>query len=394
VFLAGGWAAPSDHPRVDGVPSRVISDPDPGQGNHAQPAPVEVGSTLAISPERAIDAGDGAARVAPRVEAVQPAGSLVPVYASIVATFSEPMARASVEQSFEIRPAAEGQVTWLDDFTLRFEPFRLAHDVTYEVEVGGRSARGVPLAGPRMWRFTTVAAPPLVLAPGPSAIRVPIVTYHYIRVNWDPRDRMGFALSVTPWDFASQMDWLARNGYHPINLEDLNAYLTGTRGLPSRPVVLTFDDGYADFYTAALPILRAHDFTSVAYVVSGFVGRPGYMTAAQVLAADRMGVEIGSHTVDHVDLTRQSGDGMRYQLAESKAALERLLGHAVLSFCYPYGRSSPGATASVQAAGYRDATSTQFGFVHTLADRYTWTRLRITGGEGLDQFALALLSAS
>src|SRR5260370_8672843 len=82
------------------------------------------------------------------------------------------------------------------------------------------------------------------MAPGPTSINVPILTYHYIRVNPDRNDRMGFALSVTPSDFAAQMDWLAQNGYHPITTEDLYTYLTGCGGLPSNPGILTLDDHY------------------------------------------------------------------------------------------------------------------------------------------------------
>jgi peptidoglycan/xylan/chitin deacetylase (PgdA/CDA1 family) len=205
---------------------------------------------------------------------------------------------------------------------------------------------------------------------------------------------MGFALSVTPSDFAAQMEWLAQNGFHPITLQDLNAYLSGERGLPSRPVILTFDDGYADFYSTALPILRSHDFRAVAYVVSAFIGWPGYMTAAQVQTADRAGIEIGSHTVHHANLTRQSSVNLLYELTASKQALEQLLGHPVLSFCYPSGRFNARVVAAVRVAGYQDATTTMFRFVRTRDDRYIWGRLRIGGGETLGQFAVAMLSVS
>jgi peptidoglycan/xylan/chitin deacetylase (PgdA/CDA1 family) len=333
-------------------------------------------------------------RAAPQLETAEPTGDAVRVNAAIVATFSLRMEHASVERSFAIRPQVSGQLAWVDDFSLRFQPDRLLHGVAYEVTVGGRSARGMPLTGPRAWQFTTVAGPPLVLAPGRAGVEVPILMYHYIQVVTDRGDPMGFALSVTPSDFAAQMNWLAHNGFHTISLEDLDAYLNGERGLPARPVILTFDDGYADFYTTALPILLSHDFRAVAYVVSGFIGRPGYMTAAQVQAADRAGVEIGSHTVDHANLTTQSTGNLRYQLVASKQALEMLLGHPVLSFCYPSGRFNARVAAAVRAAGYRDATTTMFRFVRTQNDRYVWGRTRIAGGENLGQFAAALLSTS
>jgi peptidoglycan/xylan/chitin deacetylase (PgdA/CDA1 family) len=190
------------------------------------------------------------------------------------------------------------------------------------------------------------------------------------------------------------MDWLAQGGYHPITFDDLYAYLSGARGLPSRPVILTFDDGYADFYYTALPILHSHDFKAVAYVVSGFMGRPGYMSSAQVAEADRTGVEIGSHTVDHVNLTRQSFGSLIYELAASKQSLEQLLGHPVLAFCYPSGRFNPRVMSAVAAAGYEDATTTQWGSLRMLAGRYSWGRVRVSGGEGLQQFAEGVFTAS
>jgi peptidoglycan/xylan/chitin deacetylase (PgdA/CDA1 family) len=218
--------------------------------------------------------------------------------------------------------------------------------------------------------------------------------YHYIRVNPSPSDRLGYNLSVTPADFAAQMDWLANNGYHPITFAELHSYLNGQRGLPSRPVILTFDDGYSDFFTTALPILRAHDFSAVAYVVSGFMGRSGYMTAAQVLEADRSGIEIGAHTVDHVDLARQSSAGVHFQLTASKTTLEGLLGHPVLSLCYPSGRFNSTVISAAANAGYRDATTTRWGSLRTLSNRYVWDRLRINGGESLSQFARDVASQS
>ena len=337
---------------------------------------------------------NGSARVAPYVESVEPSSNSAPTNAAIVVTFTQPMVQASVERSFALRPSVEGRMSWSDMFTFRFQPFQLAHGAAYEVSVGGRSLRGGNLTGQRVWHFSTLFGPPLVQVPGASSIKVPILTYHYIRINPDTRDRLGFALSVTPADFAAQMDWLASNGFHTITTADLYAYLAGSQALPSRPVILSFDDGYEDFYYTALPILRAHDFTAVAYVVSGFVGRPGYMNAAQVVEADRSGIEIGSHTVDHANLARSAYGNVQFELVASKQALEHVIGHPVLSFCYPSGQFNATVAAQVQAAGYNDATTTAFGFVHYLLDRYRWSRLRISGGEGLGDFAAALNGAS
>ncbi|MBO0686827.1 MAG: hypothetical protein J2P45_27075, partial [Candidatus Dormibacteraeota bacterium] len=94
--------------------------------------------------------------------------------------------------------------------------------------------------------------PPLAVIPrGQPSVHVPILEYHYVRVNPNPADQLGFNLSVTPANFAAQMAWLAGHGYHPIDIRDLRAYFAGQVDLPAEPVVLSFDDGYSDFYTEA-----------------------------------------------------------------------------------------------------------------------------------------------
>lgn len=229
-------------------------------------------------------------------------------------------------------------------------------------------------------------APQPVVPLGRPALRVPILMYHYIRVNPVPGDQLGFNLSVTPSDFEAQMDWLAGNGYHPIDLNDLRAYYAGQEPLPSRPIILTFDDGYKDLYTTAYPSLRAHGFKGVAYIVLGFLGAPNNVNADQVREMDRNGIEIASHTVSHVDLTKTPDGELQHQVADARTGLEALVGHSVVDFCYPSGRFDARVVAAVQAAGYQSATTTNPGTVHSMSDRFTWTRVRVSGGEGLGQF--------
>jgi peptidoglycan/xylan/chitin deacetylase (PgdA/CDA1 family) len=225
---------------------------------------------------------------------------------------------------------------------------------------------------------------------GRPAVKVPILMYHYIRINPDPRDRLGFDLSVTPADFTAQMDWLQANGYHPVDLNDLRGYLLGHGTLPDKPVVLTFDDGYRDMYTTAFPILHAHHFKGVAYIVSGFLNSPYNVTSQQVVDLEDNGIQIASHTVSHVDLTRVSAGELYHQLVDSKIALETLVGHPIVDFCYPSGRFNDAVARAVEAAGYQTATTTQPGIVHSAGDRFLWTRVRVDGGEPLSQFVANL----
>ena len=222
---------------------------------------------------------------------------------------------------------------------------------------------------------------------GRHSISVPILMYHYIRpVPSMNSDWMGYKLSVSPASFHEQMDWLAAHGYHPVDFNDMRAYFAGQKVLPSKPVMITLDDGYTDLYTTAYPILKAHNFKAVAYIVTSFVGQDRYVTPEQILEMDRNGIEIASHTVDHANLARTSVYGVTNELATSKAWLERLLGHPVVDFAYPSGKFNSQVVGVLQATGYDTAVTELPGTIHSLDDRYTWTRVRVGGGESMEDF--------
>lgn len=226
-----------------------------------------------------------------------------------------------------------------------------------------------------------------VVPVGRQNITLPILMYHYVRTPPSMRtDLLGYKLSVSPADFAEQIEWLALNAFHPVDFNDVRAYFAGTQPLPAKPVVITLDDGYADLYTTAYPILAAHAFKAVAYIVSGFVGQPRYVTAGQVVELDRNGIEIASHTVDHANLARSSFASTMRELVDSKRWLEHLLGHPVLDFAYPSGQFNAQVVAEVQQAGYDTAVTTMSSVDHSLMDRYLWTRVRVGGGESMSDF--------
>jgi peptidoglycan/xylan/chitin deacetylase (PgdA/CDA1 family) len=118
------------------------------------------------------------------------------------------------------------------------------------------------------------------------------------------------------------------------------------------------------------------------------------MTSAQIREADSSGIEIGAHTVNHADLVRTPIIGVRSEVGDSKRFLEALLGHPVVSFCYPSGKFNAAVASEVAAAGFHSATTTGFGYTHLLADRYVWTRVRVSGGERLDLFAADIIRGS
>ncbi len=230
-----------------------------------------------------------------------------------------------------------------------------------------------------------------VIPIGRASISLPILMYHYIRPAPSIYlDRLGYRLTVTPDDFRGQMDWLSVNGYHPVDFNDLRAYFGGLTSLPSKPLVITLDDGYSDLYTTAYPILKSFRFKAVAYIVTSFVGQSRYVTSEQIVEMDQNGIQIASHTIDHANIGGASLGSATYQLTTSKAWLQHLIGHSVVDFAYPSGKFSSSAVYALQATGYDTAVTELPGTVHSRADRYTWTRIRVGGGESLSDFIYSL----
>jgi peptidoglycan/xylan/chitin deacetylase (PgdA/CDA1 family) len=247
---------------------------------------------------------------------------------------------------------------------------------------------GVPSSPAELPPASTAPSPITVAVPR-GALTIPILVYHYVlEVSPSTRDVTLFNLSISPAMFARQMALLHVAGATPMSPAMLMEALAGKRALPPHPVVLTFDDGYIDFATAAAPVLLRYGFVATDYVVSGFVGHSGYMTAAQVKRMDAVGLVIGSHTMHHVDLATVSPAVALAEIDGGKAALEHLLGHPVLDFAYPYGGFDSAVVQLVHAAGFRDAVTTIGGDTQSLADAFVLHRTRIGGALSLASFAV------
>lgn len=213
----------------------------------------------------------------------------------------------------------------------------------------------------------------------PSDLKIPILMYHYIRDHTDAKDKVGANLSVSPAIFAQHLQAIKDAGYQTINFNDL----TDPLALPEKPVIITFDDGYEDAYSAALPALQKQGMTGVFYVVSEFLNKWNYMTTDQVKTLDAAGMQIGSHTVSHRDLGKMTSAQQRQQLTESKAFLEQLIGKPVRDFCYPAGKYNETTIALAKEIGYRTATTVKEGRAsgaRVSAKPFELPRIRVSQG--------------
>ncbi len=230
----------------------------------------------------------------------------------------------------------------------------------------------------------TVALP----TPAPRAIRVPILMYHHLVDPPAGANAVERDLSVSPAQFREQLAWLQRNGYQTITLQELAQHFNQGAPLPEKPVILSFDDGYADNYTYAFPLLREYGFQATFFVLTDFVDqrRAPYLSWAQIEEMARAGMEIGSHSRDHTDLRRRSNEFLVWQLLGSKQTLDVHLGKPMQVFCYPAGKYDAGVTAMLQSAHYVAAVTVDSGSIHTRDDLFLLKRLRVRGGESLAYF--------
>ena len=224
--------------------------------------------------------------------------------------------------------------------------------------------------------------------PKPGAItQLPILMYHYIRdLPPNTRDQLGYGLSISPKLFDAQLAYLAGAHYDTVTMDEVAAHITKGAPLPAKPIVLSFDDGYADFYTAAWPLLKKYHLGATIYLVTDFLGRPGYMSWPQVEELREAGVDVGAHTLDHVDLAIQPLAQARRQIADSRRILQQRLNLPVDSFAYPSGRYTQTTVQIVAGAGFSSAVTTAFGSRHTAAAMLTMPRVRVPGGISMPNY--------
>ncbi len=218
-------------------------------------------------------------------------------------------------------------------------------------------------------------------------LNVPILMYHYIRVVTDPNDVLGYGLSVTPSDFEAQMNYIATHGYTTITMMDLMNALQNKTALPPKPIILTFDDGYIDFYTNAWPVLQKYNLKATSFIITNYINQSRYMTWDMVKELSSSGlITFGSHTVDHPDLRTLTSSQLTAEVEQSKQMIESQIGKSVTDFSYPYGDFNSQVENTIIQAGYIDAVTTQYSDVHPASNHYLIPRVRIPGGLSLSSF--------
>lgn len=228
---------------------------------------------------------------------------------------------------------------------------------------------------------------------------IPVLLYHGVAPTAAP----GFQPWVMhPDRFAAHLDRIVERGHTPLTVSQMVDAHRGRRALPERPVVITFDDGLADFAEHAWPALRARDLTATLYVVAGAVGGraewltdiggapPPMLTADQIRALDAEGCEIGAHSLTHPELDTLGRRAIDDEVGHSRRELSTILHHPVRSFAYPHGYHDRRVRAAVARAGYDSAAAVREAFSSRDDDTLALARITLLHDVTVDRLDAVL----
>jgi peptidoglycan/xylan/chitin deacetylase (PgdA/CDA1 family) len=228
--------------------------------------------------------------------------------------------------------------------------------------------------------------------------KVPILLYHSISSNVALRFKK---FCVSPELFEKHMTYLAEYGFDTITVTQYAKIInSGTdKLLPKNPILLTFDDGFADFYSNALPILEKYQFTATLYVATAFVNttsrwltREGeskrmMLNWEQIVEINSKGIECGTHSHSHLQLDTQPLNVVNYEIVHSKRVMEERIAQKVESFAYPFGYFTPEVRRIIKQEGYTSACAVRYTLSAITDDPFSLARILITSNTDLKRFA-------
>ena len=207
----------------------------------------------------------------------------------------------------------------------------------------------------------------------PEEVRIPILMYHSICADYPDN-----SLMVAPELFNEQMAWLNYNGFTTMSLEEVyEAFETGK--VPVKPVAITFDDGYADNYTEAYPILKEYGMKATFFIITNNTDKDGYYMSTDMLKEMKEhGMEIENHTAYHFELGGASLADQKMTIEDGKEFLKENIGVDSKFLCYPAGKYDDTTVSLDAQLGIKAAVTTEYGFASINDGLYTLKRVRIS----------------
>ena len=264
--------------------------------------------------------------------------------------------------------------------------------------------------GFRVDRFATLyVAKPLHRLTSSRNLSVAVLMYHNVSDVLDHNEKGAhpyYRTSTSPQIFAAQMKSLHDNGYKTVTCSDIVRQFAHPPTAIQRRIVITFDDGYRDFYTNAFPILQRYGFTAAVYLPTVYIGDRNKvfkgkecMSWAEVRELHRSGISFGSHTMSHPQLWNLRFSEIDTELRVSKETIEDKLGYSVESFAYPYAFPQADIVFTsrmrdlLRSAGYQNGVSTMVGRANAASDPFFLERLPVNSCDDPSLFAAKLAGA-
>jgi peptidoglycan/xylan/chitin deacetylase (PgdA/CDA1 family) len=247
---------------------------------------------------------------------------------------------------------------------------------------------------------------PLRLHGNGASRSIPILMYHSVADEDETGVQAYFRTATAPRVFAQQMASLHDDGYSVIGLGDAVRRLKENDSTATRSVVITFDDGYHNFYTNAFPAMNRYGFTATMFLPTSYMGQSRLsfngrecMSWSEVRELHKSGISFGSHTVTHPQLHDLGAEAVREEVTASKQTIEQALGCAVESFGYPY--AFPETDREFKArlrdtlgeAGYTNGVCTTLGRPGPGSDEFFLKRLPVNSGDDVRLFQAKLAGA-
>lgn len=226
----------------------------------------------------------------------------------------------------------------------------------------------------------TALTPPIIKKPKEiikRKLKIPIIMYHYVEYISDVNDLVKKKLNINPYTFEQELKSLKDNNWQTYFLKDVPDIISGKEKISSKSAILTFDDGYEDFYTVVFPLLKKYQMKGTIYIIYDFIGRKGFLNEKEITEISKSSlVEIGSHTLDHVYLKSLPISVQKKQIFESKKKLEEQFNIKIETFAYPYGAFTEDTIDLVKQASYSAGVSVIPGAIQSGDNLFFLKRLR------------------
>jgi peptidoglycan/xylan/chitin deacetylase (PgdA/CDA1 family) len=282
--------------------------------------------------------------------------------------------------------------TWTHTVTPTATPTRTPTATPTATHTPTSTPTATPTHTPTSTPTYTPTPTPTPLLPTPDGVFrqawVPILMYHHVEDPPPGADAWRLDLSVRPADFEAQLHYLKQEGYESITLNDLALHLTMGKPLPPKPIIITFDDCYADAYTHAFPLLQRFGFVGTFFLISEPVdaGDPAFLSWTEVEEMHAAGMRFEPHSYNHPDMRDRGFQFLVFQILAPKEAIEARTGEPCRFFAYPFGRYDDYVIDVLRSAHFWGGVLTEQGATHSGDDLFTLRRIRVHGGDDLDAF--------